>query len=49
MDNKVVKIISIAGTVLGLVGTLVSSWAQQKTIDDTIAREVEKALNNKNI
>lgn len=42
-----VKVISIAGTVLGLVGTLASDWTNEKKMTKTIKEEVKKALENK--
>lgn len=41
-----VQVVSIVGTVLGIAGTLLSSWAGQKTTKETIAKEVEEALKN---
>jgi biopolymer transport protein ExbB/TolQ len=43
---NIVKIASIAGTVLGIAGTLVSSWAGQKATDEAIAKKVAEALAN---
>ena len=40
-----VGIVSIAGTVLGLAGTLLSGWATNKKMNATIEKEVAKALN----
>ena len=45
---NIVKIASIAGTVLGVAGTLVSTWAGQKAMDETIAQKVTEALANQN-
>ena len=39
-----VKVVSIGATVLGLVGTLATNWTQKKTMDETIKKEVAKAL-----
>lgn len=44
MNIPIVKVASIAGTVLGIAGTLLSSWAGQKTTKETIAKEVADAL-----
>lgn len=44
MKLDVVKIASIAGTVLGIAGTLVSSWAGQKGRDEEIAKRVAETL-----
>lgn len=43
---NIVKIASIAGTVLGIAGTLVSTWAGQKSMDETIEKKVLEALAN---
>ena len=43
----VVKVVSIAGTVLGLVGTLASNWTNEKKMTKTIEEEVKKALEKK--
>ena len=43
---NIIKIASIAGTVLGIAGTLISSWAGQKSMDETIAQKVNEALAN---
>lgn len=39
-----VKVLSIAAMVVGTVGSLLSSVSQEKTMQDTIKKEVEKAL-----
>lgn len=44
---NLVTVIKIAGTVMGLAGTLASNWTQDKMIKETIKKEVEKALKNK--
>ena len=40
------KVIGIIGTVLGLAGTIMSTVAQQKTMKETITKEVSEALKN---
>ena len=47
MKINVVKVISVAGTVLGLIGTLASGWSSGKAMEETVKKEVEKALQNK--
>ena len=42
--NTIVKVVNIAGTVLGIAGTLLTGWAGQKTMKENIANEVSKAL-----
>lgn len=43
---NIVKIASICGTLLGIAGTLVSGWAGQKAMDQTVAKKVAEALAN---
>lgn len=47
MKINVVKVISVAGTILGLIGTLASGWSRDKAMEETVKKEVEKALQNK--
>lgn len=46
MNDKmnIVKTVSIIGTLLGVAGTLVSNWASKQTMNETIQKEVAKAL-----
>ena len=44
MGINVIRVASIVGTALGLVGTIVSSWAGEKARDAKIVEEVAKAL-----
>lgn len=46
MKLNVVKIASIGGAVLSVAATLVSNYSNKKTMDETIAKEVAKALEN---
>ena len=48
MQINIVKLISVAGTVLSLIGTVASGWSRDKTMEETVKKEVEKALKNKN-
>lgn len=41
-----VKVLSIAAMAVGAIGSLLSSVAQEKTMQETIKKEVEKALKN---
>lgn len=43
----VVKVVGVVGTVLSVVGTLASSWTNDKKMDETVAKKVEEALKNK--
>ena len=42
----VAKVMNVAGVVLGLAGTILSSMSQQKTMDKTIEQKVAEALKN---
>lgn len=44
MKFNIVKVASIAGTVLGIAGTLLSGWAGQKTMKQTVSKQVSEAL-----
>lgn len=44
MKIDVIKVVSVIGTLLGVAGTLVSSYATQKQQDETIAKKVAEAL-----
>ena len=45
MDNKkVVKIVGVVATVVGMGATLVSNWVGEKNMDDKITEKVAKAL-----
>ena len=44
MKINVVKVISAAGTVLGLIGTSASGWSRDKAMEETVKKEVEKAI-----
>lgn len=39
-----VRLVGIAGMLLGGVATLVSSWAQEKQMEKTIEEKVDEAL-----
>ena len=43
---NVVKVLSIVSTAVSVAGAILSGFAQEKTMQDTIKREVEKALQN---
>ncbi len=46
MKINIVKVVNIAGTVLGIAGTLLTGWAGQKSAKETIAKQVAEALAN---
>ena len=42
-----IKLISVAGTALGLAATLISNYASSKELEETVKEEVKKALADK--
>lgn len=44
MNSKVIKIIGMAATVLGMGATLVTEWVNDKKMDEKINDAVDKAL-----
>lgn len=46
MNMKLVKVASVAGMALGMVGTIVSGWAGEKATQAKIVEEVAKAVKN---
>lgn len=48
MNNKVLKIMSIATTVVGVGLSLVTKYVEDKNLDHKVAKEVAKALSEKN-
>ena len=47
LGGKAGMILSIASTVLGVAGSILGSIAQNQTMKQTIAKEVEEQLKNK--
>lgn len=47
MSSNVIKIIGIAASIVGAGATIVSSWVQDKKLDETVATKVSEALANK--
>lgn len=41
-----VKVATIGGMVLSLAGTVVAGWASTQKMNDTIVKEVQKAVDN---
>lgn len=46
MKINLVKVASIGGAALSIAATLVSNYSNKKSMDETIAKEVAKALEN---
>lgn len=47
MNGKLIKVIGIAATVLGMGATLITSWVDDKKMDEKIIKKVEEALANR--
>ena len=45
MNDKLIKIIGMAATVIGMGATLVTEWVNDKKIDEKITKKVTEALN----
>lgn len=48
MDSKLIKILGIAATAIGMGATLVTDWVNDKTMDEKIAQKVIEALTKMN-
>lgn len=44
MNGKIIKIIGIAATVIGMGATLVTDWVNDKKVDEKIEEKVNEAL-----
>ncbi len=44
MDSKLIKILGIAATVIGMGATLVTDWVNDKKMDEKIEKKVIEAL-----
>ena len=40
-----IKMIGLAGTILGITSTIISGWSQQKDMEKTIEEKIDEALN----
>jgi hypothetical protein len=45
MDSKLIKILGMTATVIGMGATLVTEWVNDKKIDEKITKKVTEALN----
>lgn len=48
MEGKIVKILGIAATVIGLGATLLTDWVNEQKMDEKIEEKVNEALALKN-
>lgn len=46
LNVNLVKVATVAGSVLSLAGTAISAWANSKVTEEKIAKQVEEALKN---
>jgi len=45
MNSKIIKIFGIAATAMSIGATLITSWVDDKKMDEKIAKKVTEALN----
>ena len=48
MDSKLIKILGIAATAIGMAATLVTDWVNDKKTDEKIEQKVIEALTKTN-
>ena len=46
MNSKLVKIIGIAASTVGVVASIATNWANEKKLDDKISDKVAEAVAN---
>ncbi len=44
MDSKLIKILGIAATAIGMGATLITDWVNDKKMDEKITKKVTEAL-----
>ena len=47
MNGKIVKVIGVAATVLGLMASVVTDWVNERKMTEMIDEKVNEALANK--
>lgn len=48
MDNKMIKVIGIVTTIIGVGANLITDWVGEKKMDEKIEEKVNEALARKN-
>ena len=48
MNSKLIKVISLTATLIGLGTSLITDWCDEKKMEDTVEKKVNKALAKKN-
>lgn len=48
MNNKIIKIIGIVTTIIGIGANLVTDWVGEKKMDEKIEEKINEALAQKN-
>lgn len=48
MNGKLIKILGIAATVIGMGATLITDWVNDKKMDEKIEEKINEALANRN-
>jgi len=44
MDSKIIKILGMAATAMGIGATLITGWVDDKKMDEKITKKVTEAL-----
>ena len=47
INGKMVKILGIVGTVVGMGATLLTDWVNEKKMDEKIIKKINEALANR--
>ncbi len=47
MNSKLIKILGIAATAMGIGATLITSWVDDKKMDEKITKKITEVLQNK--
>lgn len=47
INGKMVKILGIVGTVIGMCSTLLTDWVNEKKMDEKIDEKINEALANR--
>lgn len=48
MNGKIVKVLGITATIIGVGANLISEWVNEKKMDERIEEKVNEALANRN-
>lgn len=48
MNSKLIKVIGLTATLIGLGTSLITDWCDEKTMEETVEKKVNEALARKN-